>query len=88
MSFCAQKYTIRDLNTGQLFALCKERSNEHGNAEDENAPEQVTDFASGKQLSLEEFDFALGLRRKVPMQLQTLTSYTSFTVQVPFATLQ
>ena len=59
-----QKYTIRDLNTGQLFALCKDPSLDPESPEAASALEQVTDFASGKQLSLEEFDIALGLRRK------------------------
>lgn len=52
-----QKYTIRDLNTGQMFAL--------NPISDPNSPEAaahpITDFVSGKQLSLEEFDLALGL---------------------------
>ena len=60
-----QKYTIRDLNTGQLFALCKESSTDLGPSEAGTSLEQVTDIASGKQLSLEEFDVALGLRRQV-----------------------
>ena len=59
-----QKYTIRDLNTGQLFALCKDPSLDPESPEAASALEQVTDFTSGKQLSLEEFDIALGLRRK------------------------
>jgi hypothetical protein len=61
MICCGQKNTIRDLNTGQMFALS------HAFSRDPNTPEaaeqQITDFTSGKQLSLEEFDVALGLIR-------------------------
>jgi len=60
-SICGvQKYTIRDLNTGQLFALSQASHLDPDSPE--AAEQQITDFASGKQLSLEEFDIALGLR--------------------------
>jgi hypothetical protein len=62
---CAQKYTIRDLTTGQLFvvdadaAAPSEASPEPGSP---NATSKlVTEVSSGKEMSLEEFDRALGL---------------------------
>jgi len=44
-----------------MFAL-NPASNDHPDSPE--AAGQITDFASGKQLSLEEFDIALGLKRQ------------------------
>ena len=62
---CLQKYTIRDLNTGQLFVVDAEPAapsevlSEPGSPK--TASELVTDVSSGREMSMEEFDRALGL---------------------------
>ena len=60
-----QKDTIRDLNTGQLFALSDTPPSSTGGNGAAEKGHQFTDFASGKQLSLEEFDIALGIIQRV-----------------------
>ena len=56
-------HTIRDLSTGQLFALCKDTPSDGGN--ERSGSQFFTDFASGKELSAEEMDIMLGLRPNV-----------------------
>jgi len=63
--FRSQKYTIRDLNTGQLFVVdaepnaASEALSEPGSPT--HASKLVTEISSGKEMSMEEFDRALGL---------------------------
>ena len=65
----AQKYTIRDLNTGQLFVVDAEPSpamealaqGPPGSPTAGGSQQLVTDVSSGREMSLEEFDRALGL---------------------------
>ena len=56
-----QRYTIRDLNTGQLYALNNDASLHSSGNIDVGGPERVTDLISGQELSLDEFEAALGL---------------------------
>ena len=71
-----QKYTIRDLNTGQLFVVDAEPSPAmealaqgppgsptagRGGASGGGSQQLVTDVSSGREMSLEEFDRTLGL---------------------------
>lgn len=56
-----QRYTIRDLNTGQLYALNNDASPHSSGNIDVGGPERVTDLISGQELSLDEFEAALGL---------------------------
>lgn len=64
-----QKYTIRDLNTGQLFVVDAEpdaaiealAAAPPGSPKAAAATGLVTEISSGREMSLEEFDRALGL---------------------------
>ena len=60
-----QKDTIRDLSTGQIFALNNHEDQQPAATALEDRTQHFTDFASGRQLSLEEFEAALGLRKPV-----------------------
>ena len=68
-----QKDTIRDLSTGQLFALNKSAELNQVDNGTEGSSHHYTDFTSGKQLSLDEFDIALGIKQKVSTSLSLLT---------------
>ncbi|CAL8464569.1 g4104 [Coccomyxa elongata] len=60
-----KKYTIRDLNTGQLFVVDAEPSAAPEARSEPGSPKVVsklvTDVSSGREMSMEEFDRALGL---------------------------
>ena len=60
-----QKYTIRDLNTGQLFVVDAEPTTAPEARSEPGSPKVVsklvTDVSSGREMSMEEFDRALGL---------------------------
>ena len=60
---CSQKYTIRDLTTGQVFVLDSHAPNEAQPDSELGSPRsaQVTEIVTGKEMSLEEFDQVLGL---------------------------
>jgi hypothetical protein len=64
----AQKYTIRDLTTGQLFVVDAEPDQAiealaapPGSPKAAGTAGLVTEISSGREMSLEEFDQALGL---------------------------
>lgn len=56
-----QRYTIRDLNTGQLYVLDGDEG--IASPDDPGSPASgiVTDIIQGRQLSLDEFEQLLGL---------------------------
>ena len=56
-------HTIRDLSTGQLFALCKDTPSD--DMSERSGSQFFTDFTSGKELTAEEMDVVLGLRPNV-----------------------
>ena len=57
-----QRYTIRDLNTGQLYVLDGDASSASPDGpESPAAAGRVTDVIQGRQLSLDEFEQLLGL---------------------------
>ena len=56
-----QRFTIRDLSTGQLYVLSGEGSPHTSGSLDISSAERVTDVITGKELSLDEFEQALGL---------------------------
>ena len=68
-----QRYTIRDLNTGQLYVL----DGDEGIAcpDDPASPVSgtVTDIIQGRQLSLDEFEQLLGLNAVLEVSLIALT---------------
>ena len=89
----AQKYTIRDLNTGQLFVVDGDPSpamealarGPPGSPTAAEGPQQqlVTDVSSGREMSLEEFDRALGLHSALEVCMCRLNSphWSSWGVQ-------
>lgn len=57
-----QRYTIRDLNTGQLYVLDGDQDSASPDGpESPAAAGRVTDVIQGRQLSLDEFEQLLGL---------------------------
>lgn len=64
-----QRYTIRDLNTGQLYVL----DGDEGVASPDDAVSPasgtVTDIIQGRQLSLDEFEQLLGLNAVLEVTL-------------------
>lgn len=75
-----QKYTIRDLNTGQLFVVDAEPSAAPEAPSDPGSPKVVsklvTDVSSGREMSMEEFDRALGLH--TALEVRTCKSSSQF----------
>ncbi|EIE19158.1 WD40 repeat-like protein [Coccomyxa subellipsoidea C-169] len=71
-----KKYTIRDLNTGQLFVVDAEPATASEAASEPGSPKTapnklVTDVSSGREMSMEEFDRALGLHTALePVKVQ------------------
>lgn len=59
--FYIQRYTIRDLNTGQLYVLDGDEGAASPNDPASPASGLVTDVIQGRQLSLDEFEQVLGL---------------------------
>lgn len=59
---------IRDLSTGRLYALSKDSDSGQG-FNGSAGKESFTDFASGRQLSLDEFDIAVGIKQEVSPQM-------------------
>ena len=56
-----QRYTIRDLNTGQLYVLDGDEGPMSPDDPASPASGTVTDIIQGRQLSLDEFEQVLGL---------------------------
>lgn len=56
-----QRYTIRDLNTGQLYVLDGDEGIASPDDPGSPASGRVTDIIQGRQLSLDEFEQLLGL---------------------------
>ena len=56
-----QRYTIRDLNTGQLYVLDGDEGPASPYDPASPASSRVTDVIQGRQLSLDEFEQLLGL---------------------------
>ena len=56
-----QRYTIRDLNTGQLYVLDGDDGAMSPDDPTSPASGRVTDIIQGRQLSLDEFEQVLGL---------------------------
>ena len=56
-----QRYTIRDLNTGQLYVLDGDDGIVSPDGPASPASGTVTDIIQGRQLSLDEFEQLLGL---------------------------
>ena len=69
-----QRYTIRDLNTGQLYALNNDASPHSSGNIDAGGPERVTDLISGQELSLDEFEAALGLSAVLDVSMHAKSS--------------
>lgn len=69
-----QRYTIRDLNTGQLYVLDGDEGIASPDDRGSPASGRVTDIIQGRQLSLDEFEQLLGLNAvlEVPFTLKNL----------------
>ena len=73
-----QRYTIRDLNTGQLYVLDGDDGAMSPGDPASPASGRVTDIIQGRQLSLDEFEQVLGLNavlEVVPSRQLGTTSY-------------
>jgi hypothetical protein len=78
-----QRYTIRDLNTGQLYVLDGDDGAMSPGDPTSPASGRVTDIIQGRQLSLDEFEQVLGLNavlEVVPSRQSRTTSYHRRTV--------
>ena len=64
-----QRYTIRDLNTGQLYVLDGDEGPLSPDDPASPASGTVTDIIQGRQLSLDEFEQVLGLNAVLEVRL-------------------
>lgn len=64
-----QRYTIRDLNTGQLYVLDGDEGTASPDDPVSPASGTVTDIIQGRQLSLDEFEQLLGLNAVLEVTL-------------------
>ena len=80
-----QRYTIRDLNTGQLYVLDGDGDGASPNDPAMPASGLVTDVIQGRQLSLDEFEQVLGLNAVLEVchsLSQCITAYFSISQHV------
>ena len=69
-----QRYTIRDLNTGQLYVLDGDEGPASPDDPASPASSRVTDVIQGRQLSLDEFEQVLGLNAVLEVCLTAVLS--------------
>ncbi len=68
-----QRYTIRDLNTGQLYVLDGDDGTLSPDDPASPASGRVTDIIQGRQLSLDEFEQVLGLNAVLEVCMTSVT---------------